>query len=94
MGDHGRRLDPIKSHSRTRFECHVCRRRILNGDLVVGFFNRNKSPPRHFDHCCADGCADKYVSPPLQKMSVAKKVAAAVSSAQMGHPAAAVTDSC
>ena len=81
MADHGRRLDAITSHSRKRFECHVCRRRILNGDRIVGFFNRNKAPPQHFDHCCADGCADKYVSPPLEKKSVGKKVAAAVSSA-------------
>ena len=48
------------------FQCVVCSSVVNVGDVVVGYRNVNKSGAKGWDHVHAEGCADRYVSPPLR----------------------------
>ena len=54
-----------KSSQRGGFACIVCRRKISEGDPIVGFHNANKPAPINWDHVCAKPCADQYKAAPL-----------------------------
>ena len=48
------------------FQCVVCSSVVNVGDAVVGYRNVNKGGAKGWDHVHAEGCADRYVSPPLR----------------------------